>query len=54
VELTTFQASNPDENVPFSKLILEKLSLAAEQLGMVRVEDSASEVGSDINLLSTW
>ena len=51
VELTTLPASNPDEDVSFSKLIHDKLSLASEQLGLVRVED---DTGSDIIQLGTW
>jgi hypothetical protein len=54
LELTTFQARNPDEDFSFPKLILEKLSMAAEQLVLARVEDSSSEAGSDMIVLSTW
>jgi hypothetical protein len=52
VELTTMPASNPDEQLSFARLILEKLNLVAEHLGMARQEDF--ETGSDISHLGTW
>jgi hypothetical protein len=50
VELTTPPASNHDDNISFSKLILDKLSMASDQLGLTRAEDTSS----DIIQLSIW
>jgi hypothetical protein len=46
VELTSLPASNPDDDLSFSRLILDKLSLALEQLG--------SMDDSDMVHLGTW
>jgi hypothetical protein len=55
MELTAFQANNPEEDGTISRLILEKLNLAAEQVSLSgTVENSAGQLSSEIKLLSSW
>jgi hypothetical protein len=51
VELTTLPTSNPTEDALFSRLILDKLNTASEQLGLVREEDDTDR---GITQVGTW